>query len=109
MGWILRLQLFGKSRVFPLNPPKVKLFAEGSTATKLSVPFLDGLKPKGKPPAVGPMAGAEFRRERGLRELPAVRGVPGVQAGGPKSMETSLPPARCQLSHPTFLVGRVPL
>ena len=34
LGWIFRLQLFGKSRGFPLQPQQVKLFAEGSAATK---------------------------------------------------------------------------
>ena len=36
--WVgsLHFNFFGKSRAFPLNPQKVKLFAEGSTATKLS-------------------------------------------------------------------------
>ena len=36
LGWIFRPYLFGKSRGFPLNPEKVKLFAEASTATKQS-------------------------------------------------------------------------
>ena len=36
LGWIFRLELFWlKSRGFPLNPPKVKLFAGGSTPRKL--------------------------------------------------------------------------
>ena len=36
LGWIFRLYLFGKSGAVPLNPQQVKLFAEGSTATKTS-------------------------------------------------------------------------